>query len=216
MLVAVAVAGFWPSAGWLPCLVVCLAAGLLLLPGAGSTLPSLGRLVIPLTSLAGGASVVAGSVDSRVFAGVVNEPPTTRYDRSASGRLNTCYRKACPRSPAGVYELRPRNSFLFSWLQLKPVRSRWLAPCFDRCSRRRQLQGAMAFAAKTTTHSCKALQMTSVRRLLLVPIRHVVFGAILVGITSTPAFAQGGAGACCRVRVRRRRRHRRQRLLRHR
>jgi hypothetical protein len=64
VLVAVAVAGLLPSGGWLPCLVVCLAAGMLLLPGAGSTVPLLGRLVIPLTSLAGGVSVVAGSVNS--------------------------------------------------------------------------------------------------------------------------------------------------------
>ena len=59
VLVAVAYAGFWPSAGSLLCLAVSFIAGLLLLSSTAASLPSLGSWLIPLTSLAGGASVVA-------------------------------------------------------------------------------------------------------------------------------------------------------------
>jgi len=58
LLVAVACVGLWPSVGGLLCLVVSLAAGLLLLPLTASTLPSMNLCLVPLTSLAGGASVV--------------------------------------------------------------------------------------------------------------------------------------------------------------
>jgi hypothetical protein len=58
LLVAVACVGLWPSIGWLPCLLVSLVPGLLLLPFTAATLPVLNLWLIPLTSLAGGASVV--------------------------------------------------------------------------------------------------------------------------------------------------------------
>jgi VanZ family protein len=58
VVVAVACVGLWPSAGSVFPLVVSLAAGLLLLPATASTLPSLGLWMIPLVSLAAGASVV--------------------------------------------------------------------------------------------------------------------------------------------------------------
>lgn len=57
VLVAIACVGLWPSAGSLLYLVVSLAAGGLLLPGIATTLPSLDLWMIPLVSLAGGASV---------------------------------------------------------------------------------------------------------------------------------------------------------------
>jgi VanZ family protein len=57
-LVAVIYFGFWPSARWLPCLVLGAVAGLILLPAAAPSLPVLGRLLIPSTSLAGAVSVV--------------------------------------------------------------------------------------------------------------------------------------------------------------
>jgi hypothetical protein len=58
VLVAVACIGLWPSArSSLLCLVVSLAAGLLLLPATASTLPSFNLWMIPLLSLVGGASV---------------------------------------------------------------------------------------------------------------------------------------------------------------
>jgi hypothetical protein len=57
VLVAVACVGLWPSAGSLLCLVVSFAAGLLLLPATASTLPSFNLWMIPLVTLAGGASV---------------------------------------------------------------------------------------------------------------------------------------------------------------
>jgi hypothetical protein len=59
VLVAVVCVGLWPSTGSLRCLVVSLAAGLILLSVTSSTLPSLNLWLIPLTSLAGGASVAA-------------------------------------------------------------------------------------------------------------------------------------------------------------
>jgi len=58
VLVAVACVGLWPSAGPLLSLVMSVAAGLLLLPAAPSTLPSFSLYTMPLVSLAGGASVV--------------------------------------------------------------------------------------------------------------------------------------------------------------
>ncbi|QIG51809.1 hypothetical protein G5V57_31335 [Nordella sp. HKS 07] len=64
VLVAVACIGLWPSTGALLCLAVSFAAGLVLLPATSSNLPLLGLSVIPLVSLAGGASV-AGSVSRR-------------------------------------------------------------------------------------------------------------------------------------------------------
>jgi hypothetical protein len=60
VLVAVVCAGLWPSSGALLSMCVSLGAGLFLLPAAASTLPTLGRCLIPLSSLAGGASIVAG------------------------------------------------------------------------------------------------------------------------------------------------------------
>ena len=57
VLAAVACAGLFPSRGPLRCLIVSLAAGLLLVPATASTLPVLTRWMIPLLSLAGGASV---------------------------------------------------------------------------------------------------------------------------------------------------------------
>jgi hypothetical protein len=57
VLVAIACIGLWPSAGSLLYLVVSFAAGWLLLPAVASSLPSLDLWMIPLVSLAGGASV---------------------------------------------------------------------------------------------------------------------------------------------------------------
>ncbi len=58
-LVAVAFVGLWPSAGLLACLGASFAAGLLLVPATSSTLPSFSLWMLPLVSLAGGASVGA-------------------------------------------------------------------------------------------------------------------------------------------------------------
>ena len=61
LLVAVACVGFWQSAGWVLSLAVSLAAGLVLLllvVATPSTLPPLNLWTIPITSLAGGASLV--------------------------------------------------------------------------------------------------------------------------------------------------------------
>lgn len=60
LLATVACLGFWSSAGWLWALTVSLAAGLLLLPATSPTLPALNLWLIPLTSLAGGASALTG------------------------------------------------------------------------------------------------------------------------------------------------------------
>jgi len=57
VLVAIACVGLWPSAGSLLYLVVSVVAGLFLLPVMAPTLPRLDLLLIPLASLAGGASV---------------------------------------------------------------------------------------------------------------------------------------------------------------
>jgi hypothetical protein len=57
VLSAIACVGLWPSAAPLLCLVVSLAAGLLLVPLRASTLPVLGLWMIPLVSLLGGVSV---------------------------------------------------------------------------------------------------------------------------------------------------------------
>lgn len=57
VLVAVACVGLWPSAGLLLCLVISFAAGLLLVPATASTLPPFSLWMMPLVSLAGGASV---------------------------------------------------------------------------------------------------------------------------------------------------------------
>ena len=57
VLIAVAVAGFWPYAGPLPCILASLAGGLLLLPAIAPNLPSFNLWTIPLLSMAGGASV---------------------------------------------------------------------------------------------------------------------------------------------------------------
>ena len=56
--------GLWPSTGALLCLTVSLAAGLVLLPATSSNLPLLGLWMMPLLSLAGGASV-SGAVRRR-------------------------------------------------------------------------------------------------------------------------------------------------------
>ena len=58
VLIGLACIGFWPSAPSWQWLVVCLFAGRLLLPFASGTLPSWNKWAFPLTSLAGGASVV--------------------------------------------------------------------------------------------------------------------------------------------------------------
>ena len=60
-LVALTCIGLWPSAPVRLCLVVSFLAGWLLLLVASGTLPSLNRWTFPLTSLAGGASVVVSS-----------------------------------------------------------------------------------------------------------------------------------------------------------
>lgn len=57
VLVAVVCLGLWPSAGALLCLTASLAAGLLLVPATASTLPLFDLWMVPLISLAGGASV---------------------------------------------------------------------------------------------------------------------------------------------------------------
>ena len=57
VLAATTCLGLWPSAGWLLGLAVSLAAGLLLLPATSPTLPALNLWLIPLTTLAGAASV---------------------------------------------------------------------------------------------------------------------------------------------------------------
>ena len=57
VLVAVAYVATWPSAGPLGCLLVSLAAGLILRSVSPPTLPSLNLWLLPLTSLAGGVSV---------------------------------------------------------------------------------------------------------------------------------------------------------------
>ena len=64
VLVAVACIGLWPSTGALLYLTVSFAAGLVLLAATSSNLPLLGLWMMPLLSLAGGASV-AGSVRRR-------------------------------------------------------------------------------------------------------------------------------------------------------
>jgi hypothetical protein len=66
VLVAFACVGLWPLAGSLLYLLSSLAGGLLLLPATASTLPSFNLWMIPLVSLAGGASVVASQVVYRV------------------------------------------------------------------------------------------------------------------------------------------------------
>ena len=57
VLVAITCAGLFPSSGPLRCLIASLAAGLLFVPAAASTLPVLTRWTMLLLSLAGGASV---------------------------------------------------------------------------------------------------------------------------------------------------------------
>ena len=57
VLVAVACAGFWPSAGPQLSLLLSVVASLLLLPATAPTLPSFTLWMIPLVSLAGSASV---------------------------------------------------------------------------------------------------------------------------------------------------------------
>lgn len=57
VLAAVVCLGLWPSAGALFCLTASLAAGLLLVPATASTLPLFDLWMVPLISLAGGASV---------------------------------------------------------------------------------------------------------------------------------------------------------------
>ncbi len=57
-LVAVAYVGFWPAASYRgSCLAVSFAAGFLLFPSVGSTLPPYYRLMIPVLTVVGGASV---------------------------------------------------------------------------------------------------------------------------------------------------------------
>ena len=93
LLAALAFVGFWPSASRSLCLAVSLAAGLLLLPLASSTLPPINLLLFPLTSLAGGASVVASS--NTLDAAVAGAEP--RWIGWASG---------CPISDATSVRLR--------------------------------------------------------------------------------------------------------------
>jgi len=60
ILVAVACAGFWPTASYrTACLVLSFAAGFLLFPSVASTLPAYYHWMIPALTLAGGASVAA-------------------------------------------------------------------------------------------------------------------------------------------------------------
>jgi len=58
-LVAVACVGFWPAAGGLLGIAASVFAGLLLLSVIPATLPAMNLWLIPLTALAGGASVAA-------------------------------------------------------------------------------------------------------------------------------------------------------------
>jgi hypothetical protein len=57
VLIALAGAGFWPSGRSYACLLLSLAVGLLLLPLMPSSLPTVTAWLMPLVSLAGGASV---------------------------------------------------------------------------------------------------------------------------------------------------------------
>src|SRR4029453_1022214 len=57
VLVAVACVGFWPSAGGLLGVAASVIAGLLLLLVTPATLPAMNLWLIPLTTIAGGASV---------------------------------------------------------------------------------------------------------------------------------------------------------------
>lgn len=59
VLAAVACVGFFPSSGWLLCLIVSTSAGVLLIPSTTSNLPAFNMWLTPLVSLAGGASVAA-------------------------------------------------------------------------------------------------------------------------------------------------------------
>ena len=59
VLVAIACVGFWPSAGGLLSVAASVLAGLLLLSVTPATLPAMNLWLIPLTTLAGGASVAA-------------------------------------------------------------------------------------------------------------------------------------------------------------
>jgi hypothetical protein len=59
VLVTAAVLGLWPSGGALLGLCLSPVVGVLL-SGTSSTLPSLGQWILPLASLAGSASVIAG------------------------------------------------------------------------------------------------------------------------------------------------------------
>jgi VanZ family protein len=60
LLLSVICLGFWPTAGRPLCIVVSLIGGFLLLPLASSSLPPINLLLFPLTSLAGGLSVMMG------------------------------------------------------------------------------------------------------------------------------------------------------------
>jgi Concanavalin A-like lectin/glucanases superfamily len=57
VLVAIACIGFQPAGTPLTCLVASFATGLLFIPATASTLPLLSRWLMPVISLAGGASV---------------------------------------------------------------------------------------------------------------------------------------------------------------
>jgi hypothetical protein len=61
VLIAVACIGLWPSVGPMRCLVVCALAGWHLLHVASSTLPPLKFWAFPLTSIAGGMSVITST-----------------------------------------------------------------------------------------------------------------------------------------------------------
>jgi hypothetical protein len=65
VLIAFACVGLWPSTGSLLYLLSSFAAGLLLLPVTAPTLPAFNLWMIPLVSLAGGASVVVSCIVSQ-------------------------------------------------------------------------------------------------------------------------------------------------------
>lgn len=65
LLVGIACVGFWPTANYrLPCVVLSFGAGFLLAPGVASTLPAYYHKIIPLLTLAGGATVAVSARSS--------------------------------------------------------------------------------------------------------------------------------------------------------
>jgi hypothetical protein len=62
VLVAMIYFGFLPAARWVPCLIASLIAGLLLLRGTSPSLPMIGSLVIPLTTVGATMTVLVSFV----------------------------------------------------------------------------------------------------------------------------------------------------------